>query len=455
MFFPLILLTTGIAVGAEIIDFRLAEHDSFTLLVITADRDLEYRVTENSGRITVAFPQGTGLRLNPGKIGETAGGFFVKSEFDQSTARLILETDNNYHLTVYDNHRPFQLVMDFAHRPGKIALFNGNDSTASNNTVESPPMEPPLILSDTANDTLDYYEIGLKYKEQGNYDEALEAFMKTLESRGILAEYQIGLVYEELNQRVDAIEHLENVVSDSPEWVEPKVTLALLYQIIGDYVKAENLWLKVINVSNVDTGSVFSNEQISLLELLIQGQIGDNALKKAPISMESFPKIPWFIWVVFFGILLAVIVRLIVRWRMNRVIAQSLGEDLSIGDDMLEGKAALKAGKPEEKPSPKTRKAETSLLESLIENDGKSTVVESSEEKEKEIEVSTMIEEKDEINDEKQQQIYDLANNDYTSAEIARMLGLGQEEVKFILDFRDKIEEESIAGKISGSGRDR
>jgi hypothetical protein len=44
----------------------------------------------------------------------------------------------------------------------------------------------------------------------------------------------------------------------------------------------------------------------------------------------------------------------------------------------------------------------------------------------------------DQLSDEKQLKIYELAKKNYSIAEIARMLNMGQEEVKFILDFRMK-----------------
>jgi len=49
------------------------------------------------------------------------------------------------------------------------------------------------------------------------------------------------------------------------------------------------------------------------------------------------------------------------------------------------------------------------------------------------------------LTDEKQQRIYELAKQNYSISEIARMLNMGQEEVKFILDFRTKTEDGTIS----------
>ena len=48
------------------------------------------------------------------------------------------------------------------------------------------------------------------------------------------------------------------------------------------------------------------------------------------------------------------------------------------------------------------------------------------------------MDETQEATEEKRQRIYELSEQDYSIAEIAKMLNMGQEEVKFILDFRRK-----------------
>ncbi|MBL7192219.1 tetratricopeptide repeat protein [bacterium] len=428
LFITLTIAEKGIC--AEIVDIQLGKQKDYTLLVITADRDLDYRIQEDDGVIFIRFPDGTAMVAGKQSMDKFTGGFFQSARYDQQSSSLIIQTSANYHLTVYENRRPFQLVLDFAHRPGGIV---------KSRQPEKPPIKEEPVTADTG-EAADSYEMGLILKTQGKYPEAVHAFESALSGYGLRAQYQLALVYDEMNQRAQAAAYLEQIVQDSAEWLEPKCKLALIYQVTGGLDKAEEIWSDIVQRSQIDTSGQVSAEQLALLENLL-AQYKDSGFPQAP-STRKFPDFPWFVYLIL-GILIGLIsFKLYIKFRGDKLIKDTLG------DDIFDEEPRLETGPPEpaepgvEWPV-KSREAEAELLKSLI-DEGRGKKVAPADDLKDELED---LDDGEVITDESKEQIFKLADQNLSASEIARTLGLGQEEVKFILDFRGKMEDNSGWGR--------
>jgi tetratricopeptide (TPR) repeat protein len=253
----------------------------------------------------------------------------------------------------------------------------------------------------------DPYERGIMLKQKGDLSGALQAFQEAIPNKQNTARYQVALLYEELHQRENAIKELLQVVQENPNWIEPRIKLGLLYQLSGRKDIARKIWEQVLAVAEEDTALNYSKleEQLALLEKMVNA--GKVKLDEKPlISLKNFPKLPW-IWILILIVVggIVVLIRVISNWRLNKMMRLALEEE-------------------------DTEVKEAKIKEEIL--------------VEEPVEKSPASARSEDLEDEKQQLIYDLVQKKYTIAEIAKMLNIGQEEVKFILDFRSKGE---IKGK--------
>jgi|GEM_PF-2065222 len=436
LLFSLLLGMAFSSPAANLIDIQVGRHGDYSLLIVTCNLDLQYKVYDEGRSVRIAFPAGTGSTIVPSVFEQIKDDFFQSVAYYSVKSELLIRASSPYRLRYYNNNRPFQLVMDFTILPPESAKKIEKSPpppviAEKNPEVRSPAAKPPPSKekpSSTPPDTVkipvdtvkttDPYELGLQLKSQGDFPGALQAFLEAVPQRNENALYQAALIYEELNQREKAIETLLEVVNQSPSWLEPRVKLALLYKLAGNDNQAEKIWLQVLSAVEIDT-SIDLNKfaaQIVSLEKMVQekGQKLDDAFPE--IDKKYLPDLPYVPILIVVGIVVIVIaVRLLSNWRMNRILASVMD-----GTEYLDSAG----GMDEVSPRGKTKADDFS---DLIED--RTPPVKTPEPPKPAASP-----------DEKQQMIYNLLDQNYSVSEIAKMLDMGQEEVKFIIDFRTKDE---------------
>lgn len=433
-FIYLLLLTIVTDVqGATIIDAQVGRHKGYSLIVIACDVDVRYRIDQQRDLIKVIFPPGTQSNVSVQGWKAIEDNFFRSIKFNGNASELVLQVAKNFKLKSYQNSRPFQLVMDFTILPGNIVKPAEKPPVkeiqpAPKETDNQPSVKPsfPRQTSDGRYLPADAYARGMALKAVGDYHAALEAFQEAVPSRGVTALFQTALMYDEIAQREKAIETLVEVINQVPSWIEPRVKLALLYKLSGRDGLAERLLIQVFEITMIDTSFDFSGmgSQIAYLEELLNADKYELDEEFPPIDKKSLPKIPYIPIAVIVGIAgIVVAARIISNRRMDKMLNSAL-DDLGDEDLSLPVDNGYGTDTTAEKP------AASSFEEDF------SDFVEDTES----IDIP---DKKDEtpaggITDEKQQMIYELLDQNYSISEIAKMLDMGQEEVKFIIDFRSK-----------------
>ncbi|NQS98268.1 MAG: hypothetical protein HQ591_07430 [candidate division Zixibacteria bacterium] len=434
------LFCFGIVFGADINDLQLGTHRGYTLLVLTCDQEVSFNVKQDGTLISIEFPEGTGISIHGSELDRLKNEFVKRISYDKAGARILIEVNKNYELRVYRNRRPFQLVMDFAHLAGKPTEPVSKDiQHQPTHSAETPPAQEHQVEDDLPKE---HYSRGIALREKGDYEEALEEFRAAIPNRGKAARYQMALMYEELNQREAAIHELVGIINEAPSWIEPKIKLGLLYQLSGRSKRAETVWYQILEVIRVDSNYDYNamKEQISVLESMLDEDYAKISDNPPPIDFSKFPRLPWNLILLVFGIgALVLIIRLITNWRLNRMIASVLGEefDEETSVEPMREIPELAATIPDEPVELVSESVQ--LSEEMPYDSGEDAVADAKED----IPEPEPAKSDDILDDERQQMIYKLAQQNYTIAEIAKMLNMGQEEVKFILDFRSRSEDVS------------
>ena len=423
--------TAGLAGAATINKIQSGRHQGYSLLVVSADQDLTYTLREEGGRVTVVFPRGTICDIRPADLSGIKDDFFRSLTFDPVNGVLTLELGKNYRLRTYENRRPFQLVMDFTRLTG-TPQKRPAESVAKPIKPELKPESEviqPLKQDDSDPDSItDPFKKGLAFKKIGEYQQALTAFEAAVPRNGESARFQIALVYEEMNQREKAIESLLELINRSPNWIEPRLKLGMLYKLSGRDGLAEKLWAQILEVLEADTSYNFSSlqPQIDYLEQLLVAEGEDLEDSMPALNTSVLPDLPWKWIFIILGIGGSVIaVRLITNWRMNRLISSIYNEsDEYDGDLAPDGEIDVSHLGDLHQPEDHHDEDLSDFIEAAN-ND----------------QIPPELGGSEEMTEEKQQMIYDLLDQKYSIAEIAKMLDMGQEEVKFIIDFRSKSDE--------------
>lgn len=400
--------------------------------MVTADQDLTYTLREEGAYVTVIFPRGTVLDVQPSDLAGLKDDFFRSLTFDPVTSGMTLELGMNYRIRTYQNRRPFQLVMDFTHLPGKPQKSSVKPVTKQPKPESRPEPEvvQPLKQDGSDHDSItDPFKRGMALKKIGEYQDALIAFEAAVPRNGESAKFQIALLYEELNQREKAIGTLLEIINKSPNWIEPRLKLGMLYKLSGRDGLAEKLWTQILEVLEADTSYNFTTlqPQIDYLEQLLEAEGEDLEDSMPALNISALPDLPWKWILIIIGVAGSVIaVRLITNWRMNRLLYSIHDEsDEYDGDLLSDGEIDVShLGSLHESEPPQDDILDEDLSE-FIESANSD-------------EIPTELGDAEEMTDEKQQMIYDLLDQKYSIAEIAKMLDMGQEEVKFIIDFRSK-----------------
>ncbi len=429
LIFFFICLNNDLSPAAEIVGIDIGKHSGYSLMVVTCNRDVEVGINQGDGIVSLSFPAGTHI-ANTLKLSELQDEFFISISFSPETSVLRIETSKNYILHTYENQRPYQLVLDFNWKPGSPRSHPVERRTYHSVEKEPSTLTKPQksVEGKPSNPPLDPYERGLALAKNGEYRQALEAFKEALPHRGEVAKYQIALMYEELGQREKAIEVLIETINIAPSWLEPRLKLALLYKLSGRNGAAEKFWSQVLAVIEADSNFNFTKygSQIEYLEQMLNADNQSLDVSMPGLNKSTLPKIPYIPIAIILGVgFLVIAVRLLSNYRMNKMFSRAL-EDIEEEEDSAQ---PLKSSVDVDE-----------IFESAIEAEKNDASLESEKVAEKNKAAENMEEGSgmNEITDEKQQMIYDLVDQNYSIAEIAKMLDMGQEEVKFIIDFRRK-----------------
>ena len=425
--------TASLSLAGSINDIQSGRHKGYSLLVVTADIDVTYSISEQGAYVVVSFPRGTGIEVPGARLSELKDDFFRGISFDAASGRLTIEVARNYKLRTYENRRPFQLVMDFTHLAGRPQKPVSEPVVRQEKVQQPKPkvVEPVQKESPDVNSITDPFKKGMAFAEIGDFANALKAFEAAVPRSRDEAKYQMALMYEELNQREKAIEILLQVVNTSPNWIEPRLKLGMLYKLSGRDGMAEKLWTQILEVLEADTNYNFTElqPQIEYLEQLLNAEDEDLEDSIPLLNKIALPNLPWKWIFIVLGIGGAVIaVRLITNWRMNKLLGSVYDESEEFEEDLsLEGIDMDNLGDLHE-PAPKAEEVTDDDLSDFIESADSD-------------DIPPELGDSEEMTDEKQQMIYDLLDQKYSIAEIAKMLDMGQEEVKFIIDFRSTSDE--------------
>lgn len=421
--------------SAVIQEVELGRHSGYSLLVITCDKEVPYTISESQLSVAVAFPVNTSLMIPAGDFALIKDDFIRSLDYNPASGKLKIETSFPFKLRTYVNRRPFQLVMDFTHKPQEAVKTAPPVDKKPAPTKESPPPEvkktepakketpppPPPVKTEpepASADSLpaDFFEKGLALQKIGDYAAALDAFQKSVPVRKDQALYRIALLYEEMGQREKAIEQLLAIVQTSPGWLEPRLKLAILYKLSGRDDTAETIWMQVLEV--VEPDSLYNFAPFSIQIDSLEKAFADIDIDDSPgifdgMKLPDLPYVP--IAIVILLAFSVIAVRLIVNWRMNRLLKSV--DNLPVEDAAPPVDLASTVSAPQPLAS-------NSILDKEISLDGWDELDSKSS--------------SGSMTDEKQQMIYELLDKNYSIAEIAKMLDMGQEEIKFIIDFRAK-----------------
>lgn len=85
-------------------------------------------------------------------------------------------------------------------------------------------------------------EQGIKFKQVGNYDNAVAEFLAAItnNNRNVEAHRQLGLVYGFTGLFDESIQELETAVNLDPNNVNAKIDLAMTYAMLGMYNNAKD-----------------------------------------------------------------------------------------------------------------------------------------------------------------------------------------------------------------------
>jgi len=105
-----------------------------------------------------------------------------------------------------------------------------------------------------------YYNKGILYYEQGQYDPAIECFAKAIEKNGSNAQfhYNLGLAYVKKQEYVSAINSFKKAISINPKDADVFHNLGLAYLKKGTYSKAIQAYNNVLELKPDDPDSYYN-----------------------------------------------------------------------------------------------------------------------------------------------------------------------------------------------------
>ena len=453
--------------SASITDLRLGSQSGYSLLVIGCDHKIPYEIQQKGASVLIIFPAETRIQVSDDSLRSLHDSIIQSVSFlaDSAAVRILLKS--NYDIKVYSQKFPFRLVLDFTAKPGippseiitapplEAALPAPETEPepvaeiVTKEAVDTSALPPPKTLTseDSLNILLKFVNYwdegeelpmaplpeneaflrGLNLKRAGEYEAALTEFLKSAPFVPGQGHYQAALIYKILKQPRKAIKELGLAISEMPNSIPPRIELGFIYQSLGKTGKAEKIWREIFTVIPAD--SIFDFSRVASQVELLQSLLNSDDLKQLPPPLPKRGNLPIFPWVwmmIMLSILSALVLgKAFANWRMRRLYKTVVRDEAAI---------PLQPGKP-------------------LPFDPQKNIKKAIEEEEEEEETDIMSElaalgiSTEGLSDEKQQRIYDLAKQNYSIAEIARMLNMGQEEVKFILDFRTKTEDGAVGSE--------
>ena len=459
--FVLLFLLPTVALCAKITNVKLGSHEGYSLLIIECDLNLAYSISSSGDQIFVSFPGGTKSVVSSSVLAGLKDSAIGNIDYNENTGKLVVTMKMNFELKTYANKYPFQLILDLTHKPGQ-------PPASRKRTVESkPPPKEPAPSGETVKkkeepvreaatdqaakmpdvqDDEDYPELfkhfktdnenylnGLALKQKDDYQAALKEFVLAAPAVKTPAYYQTALMYRRLGKSSKAVREISLAIVEEPTNLYLRIELGRVYQEIGKESKAEDIWNEVLSMMNFDSTADLNemSGQVRLLESLLSSE----DMELAEEQDETGQGIPWLWMLIGAGGLAVVLAAVKIFLSKRKPGFMEYDEEEESAEEAFPGF---------EEESDELVAAEESIMQSIDDEyeDDEEQNIEKLMDDLKEMGVET-----DGLTDEKQQRIYELAKQNYSISEIARMLNMGQEEVKFILDFRTKTEDGTISLK--------
>ena len=94
-------------------------------------------------------------------------------------------------------------------------------------------------------------EIGKKLIQEKKFDQALSFFLNELEkgNKSLRLYFCLGLIYFELNQIQNSINYYKLALKLQPKSIDLILRLANANYVLGNFLSAKNLYLKVIKLN--------------------------------------------------------------------------------------------------------------------------------------------------------------------------------------------------------------
>ena len=451
----LILSIPGISICAAITDIKVGSHKGYSLVIVECEQNVGYTVSTTDDQILVYFPRNTQLDVPASVLNGLGDSVIGNIYFDAASGKLTVTMQSNYDLKTYANKFPFQLILDISHKPGKPAASKSKPverkSSPPTETVKQPINETPVLNQPDQQvgqipqiDNDEYPEIyrnlntsntnylnGVSLDQKGDYNAALDEFLLAAPALKAPAHYKAALMYRKLGKPKKAIKELCLAVVGDPQNLMLRVELGRVNQEAGKESKAEDVWNDILSVIRIDSTDDLNQmaSQVKKLEALLNSEDFEEVEEEADAG-NGFPWLMVLVGTVGLAAILG-----LVKYALDRRKQGFMEYD---DEEMLEqDEYADDDTEPDEE-----LEAEESIMQSIDDEyeDEEEENIEKLMEDLRDAGVET-----DGLSDEKQQRIYELAKQNYSISEIARMLNMGQEEVKFILDFRTKTEDGTIS----------
>lgn len=161
-----------------------------------------------------------------------------------------------------------------------LAMAACDDTGGLGARGEDSPFAPPL---DPKGETVDGLLVGHRLMEAGQYELALEAFLRAAGEQGVTGEILVALGSANLGlgRLNQAEKQLRLAVKKEPDWPEAWNNLGVVLMEMGETGEASVIFRKAYALDNGESDSIRDNLRLALakLEKSVYGEEQDNTYK--------------------------------------------------------------------------------------------------------------------------------------------------------------------------------
>ena len=131
------------------------------------------------------------------------------------------------------------------------SLFGTIDAWPDNYIINADGLNPKKVPDQQADSIEELYKRAIAYKEEGNFDKALNLFYQCIQLNPHLAApyYHIGCIYAQQHELDKAIEYFKKTITIKPNAKKAIDELRRAYALLGDY---ENAWKQCKEMLRLD-----------------------------------------------------------------------------------------------------------------------------------------------------------------------------------------------------------